>query len=89
MICFIGDKKVCVFKATGIEVGVFAAVPLKMLMTDGSLNKKAYIEEGWASANNAFQKIPRGSHVWPDLAVLAEETDQAAKDFVLAIGGKR
>ena len=88
MICFIGDKKVCIFKGSGIEPGVFAAVPLNLMLSDGRLDKKAYIEEGWASANNAFQQIPRGSHVWPDMAVLADPEDPAAVEFAVSIGGK-
>jgi len=85
MLISINNEAAIVFKGEGIEADVFAIVPKRLLVN--GLDKKGYIAEGWAESNNAFQKIPRGTQVWPDLSQEASAGDEAAVEFVESAGG--
>lgn len=69
-----------IYFATGIEQNVFAFVP-DYCITNGTCNP-AYLSDGWASLNNTNQIIPRGSHVWPDLAKPITERNSLVEAFL-------
>lgn len=88
MRAIVNQEPVIIFKAEGAEEGVFAAVPTRLISYDCELDINAYAKEGWAEGNNAFQKIPRGSEVWPDMNQPANEDDEGISEFADAIGAK-